>query len=178
PRPATSSTSPRGRPRASASSRSTASFAFPSSGGAWTLTFQASPWRPTIRPDRLPGATRSWTRIAPPMWRRLPGSRLLLSVGRRGRRDAARELAGVVPARPRLAPPRGGERVVDALLGLRQGRGLLDHAEGGAQERLDAAGVGGEASLLALCAADDRAGFLMGLGDDQLRLAIRLRTRL
>ena len=48
PWPETIATSRCGSSSVSASSRTTASFARPSSGGAATRTFQASPWRPTI----------------------------------------------------------------------------------------------------------------------------------
>src|SRR5947199_70334 len=53
--PETSSSVSRGIASASASSRRTASFARPCSGAAVTLTFHASPWRPTLCARPAPG---------------------------------------------------------------------------------------------------------------------------
>ena len=60
--PETISTSRSEMPSVSASSRTTAAFAFPSSGAAVTRTFQAGPCRPTIAGDDAPGDTRSLRR--------------------------------------------------------------------------------------------------------------------
>src|SRR5438552_848471 len=49
----------------SATSRSTASFARPPSGGAVTRTFQPSPYGPTIPARPAPGLTRSRSRVHP-----------------------------------------------------------------------------------------------------------------
>ena len=46
----------------SASNRTTAAFAFPSSGAWVTRTFQAAPYRPTIPGEEAPGETRNWRR--------------------------------------------------------------------------------------------------------------------
>src|SRR6266511_1395205 len=61
--PETSSTVARGTSSVFASSRSTASFARPSSGGSATRTFHASPWRPAKPGLRAPGETRSFRRV-------------------------------------------------------------------------------------------------------------------
>ena len=61
--PETSATLARGTSSVAASSRSTASFARPSSGGSATRTFHASPWRPAIPGRRAPGDTRSLSRV-------------------------------------------------------------------------------------------------------------------
>src|SRR5262249_32021498 len=68
-RPETSVTLRSGRSSGWVSSRTTASLALPSSGGAATRTFQPSPWRPTIAFERAPGETRRRKRVeAPAMW--------------------------------------------------------------------------------------------------------------
>ena len=54
---------------------------------------------------------------------------------------------------------------------------LLDHPERGAQQRLDPAHLGEQPLALALRAARDRARLGVRLGDDQLRLALRLVSR-
>src|SRR5439155_181178 len=59
----TSETLARGTSSVAASSRSTASFARPSSGGSATRIFHASPYRPTIPGRRAPGDTRSLSRV-------------------------------------------------------------------------------------------------------------------
>src|SRR6266540_2624475 len=69
PWPDTSSTLRAGTRSVSASSRSTASFARPSSGGSATRTFHAPPWRPAIPGRRAPGETRSLTCVARPLMR-------------------------------------------------------------------------------------------------------------
>src|SRR5438045_3347158 len=61
--PETSVTDVRGIESATASRRSTASFARPSSGGAVTRTFHASPWRPMMPDLPAPGETRNRNRV-------------------------------------------------------------------------------------------------------------------